>query len=308
MRHCRTVPTPPDAWLVVLGGCVLGAFPTRDDPELQAMLRENHLESSASVLLDHPSVQVLHHSIVPSNPSWLTARDNWFERHRAVLEPHLRDPLTATVYTFTPGKLTDPLVSHKSSKDGPFAFPRGREWPRCGFCNSRLGFLGALDFRKAADRQIPRGSLVLHGCTECGICADREAWTLTWIKQDEEIEILGDASKRILVGTPWEVTEYPLPAPELSAEELAASGLFSEMGFLNNFSCLTDKVGGHVFWIQHEEGRCIDENSFVSDEGEPMTYIGQLGDSPDIEIGDGGIAYLLFSPRTGETIMYPQSG
>ncbi len=307
MRHRRTIPTPPDAWLVVQGRSVLGAFPTRDDPELQAMLRESHLESSASVLLDHPSVQVLHYAIVPSNPSWLTARDNWFERHWALLEPHLRDPWTATVYTFAPGKLIDPLLSHKSSKDGPFAFPRGKEWPRCGFCNSRLGFLGALDFRRAADRRLPRGSLVLHVCTECGTCADREAWSITWIKEDDEIDILGDPTKPILVGTPWDVTEYPLPEPGPSTEELAAA-LSGESGFINNFSCLTDKVGGHVFWIQTEDGRCINEDSFISDEGEPMTYIGQFGDSPDIEIGDGGIAYLLYSRRTGETIMYPQSG
>src|SRR5437879_13780277 len=34
--------------------------------------------------------------------------------------------------------------------------------------------------------------LVLHVCTECGVVSDREAWAVTWIKEDDEIEIRGD--------------------------------------------------------------------------------------------------------------------
>jgi hypothetical protein len=308
MKHKPTVPTPPEAWLVVRQGMVIGAFPSRNDPALSALVKE---EKSAgrrvSVLLDHPSLNVNHYGISIENSSWLTARDNWFERYQNVLEPHLRDPRIAQVYTLAPGRLTDPLATHKSSSQGPFPLPRGTDWPTCGFCDCPMGFLGVLDFRDYSAVPVPRGSLVLHVCTECcgSVVADREAWSLTWIKEGDEIEIMGDVNNEVLVGTRWEATEYAFPGC-YKAGDLATTGPFlHEHSIYFSFSCLADKVGGHVFWIQSED-RLFDENSFVSKDGESMTYIGQFVGSPDIEIGDGGIAYLLYSPRTGNTIMYPQ--
>jgi hypothetical protein len=313
MKHRRTVPTPPDAWLVVWQGCASGAFPSRDDPELEAMIKENRRSGHrVSVWLDHPSIPVTHYGIIIHNPAWLTARDNWFERYQDILEPHLLDPRTATVYTLAPGQLVDPLATHKSSKNGPFPFPKGKAWPRCGLCNTRLGFLGTLDFRRAADPRVPPGSLVLHVCVgECGVCPNRETWEATWIKEGDELEILGDSRNQVLVGTPWEATEYPLPMGGVSPEDLASSGPFlAEHSIFFNFSCFADKVGGRVFWIQPGYASypsptpvLSDETSFISDQGERMTYIGQMISSPDIEIGDCGIAYILYSPRTDETII-----
>jgi hypothetical protein len=258
-----------------------------------------------SVAWDRPSWRVNRSGIYITNPACLTARDNWIERYESVLEPHLRDPRVAQVYTFVPGKPSDPFATHKSSRHGPFPFPRGKPWPRCGFCDQPLGFLGVMDFRGFTDVPVPNGSLVVHVCTHCGACADRQAWAATWILEGEPIEILGDAAAQVLVGTSWDATEYPTPA--MRAEKLVTSGPFlGETAIYEYFCCFANKRGGHVFWIQHE-GRLDDEHSFVSDAGEPMTYIGQFLDSPDIELGDSAVAYLLYSPRTGETIMYPQS-
>jgi hypothetical protein len=173
--------------------------------------------------------------------------------------------------------------------------------------------LGVLDFRSAADPQVPHGSVVLHVCTECGVCSNREAWALTWIKDGEDLDILGDRSKQVLVGTPWQVTEYPFPLAGGFNEDLTSTGPFAaETEAFFNYSCFADKVGGRVFWIQpgYTEDMLspvlTDEESFISDQGERMKYIGQLVSSPDIEIGDCGIAYILYSARTGETIMEPQ--
>ncbi len=128
---------------------------------------------------------------------------------------------------------------------------------------------------------------------------------MTWIREGAPVKFFGDASKEVLVGRPWQATEYPVLAR--CADELVTSGPFLREDYIADaFVCYADKVGGHVCWIHHEE-RLFDENSFISDTGEPMTYIGQFTSSPDIEIGDFGLAYLLYSPRTGETIMYPQS-
>jgi hypothetical protein len=307
MKHQRTTPKTPEAWLLVRQGHAIGAFPSAFDPELLAMRRkERDPGNPFTVVRDEPSLRVNYYGLGIQNPSWLTARDNWFERYSDILESHLRDPAQATVYTLAPGRLTDPLMTHKSSRKGPFPFPRGKEWPRCGFCDSQLAFLGVLDFRSSSYPNLPPGSVVLHVCTECGVCADREAWSLTWIKEGDELQILGDSSNPVLVGTPWQATEYPLPMSGLRPEDLVDNGPFlGECSIYFNFSCFADKVGGRVFWIQHEE-RLFDENSFISEQGEPMIYIGQFVGSPDIEIGDCGLAYLLHSPRTGEIVMYPQ--
>jgi hypothetical protein len=77
-----------------------------------------------------------------------------------------------------------------------------------------------------------------------------------------------------------------------------AGPFLAERGIFFNFACFADKVGGHVYWIQHEE-------TALDSTGEPMTCIGEFVSSPDIEIGDTGIAYIFYSPKTGETRMSP---
>src|SRR6266478_7693570 len=105
MIHKTTVPNPPPAWLVVHKHCgrdrVIGAFTSPSDPGLLAMFNEN-VDSSLPlrVVRDHPSLEVYHSGMVISNASWLTARDNWFERYERDLDGHLRDPRVSQVYTF----------------------------------------------------------------------------------------------------------------------------------------------------------------------------------------------------------------
>jgi len=278
---------------------VVGAFPSRDDPELLARLEEpKGFLARVSVVLDDPSLKVCHYGMIIHNPSWLTARDHWFERYWSILETHLRDPRTAEVFTLESGRLTDPFVTHKSSPTGPFPFPRGMSWPTCGLCNARLAFLGVLDCRRVTIAPLPRGSIVLHVCNECGVPGDREAWSVNWIKEGDEIEILGDLERQTLVGKSWHATEYLKPATY--AKDLASDGLFpAEHGIYFNFSCFADKVGGHLWWIQGDE-------TPTDSGGRPMTYVGQFVGTDQIEIGDTGLAYLFYSPHTGETVMVTQ--
>jgi hypothetical protein len=61
-----------------------------------------------------------------------------------------------------------------------------------------------------------------------------------------------------------------------------------------NFACPLNKVGGHVRWIQSDGTPC-DGN------GNPMQFVGQFLGSRDVELGDGGAAYVFFSDETRET-------
>ena len=116
------------------------------------------------------------------------------------------------------------------------------------------------------------------------------------------MEILGDRLQRVLVGTPWFATEYR--DPKVGFYEFTDSGLFlDENSIYFNFSCLADKIGGHVFRIQ---GHYVNDAPPNDTRGNPMIYIGQFIGSPDIEIGDCGIAYIYYSPATDETVMYPE--
>ena len=147
---------------------------------------------------------------------------------------------------------------------------------------------------------MPRGALVLHVCTECGVCADPGAWTLTWIKEEDDIVIHGDPTKPVYVGSAWKATDYStgLTYPD----EIAQCGVFlNEYAIYTAFTCWADKVGGNIFWIHDYEDATPTDSA-----GERMLYIGQFVGSEDIEIGDCGIAYLFYSPSTGETAMYPQ--
>jgi hypothetical protein len=317
MTHRPTTPAPPAAWVVIQdyhfsnarSGLsttrkVIAAFPRPDDRDLQDLVEKEKANSPGAIAVepDHPGLAVTHYGIRIQSPCWLTCRDIWFQRHASILEPHLRDPQVARVLTFSPGEVHDPLISHKSSATGPFAFPRGAAWPMCRLCHSRMAFLGALDFRDFRAVPVPRGALVLHACQNCGVVADPEAWTLTWIKEGEPVQILGDGRQQVLVGTPWSATEYPRPADY--PKGLTDCGYFlDEDSIYLNFSCFADKIGGHVFRIQ---GHYVDDAPPTDSRGHPMIYIGQFIGSPDVEIGDGGIAYLYYSPTTEETVMYPE--
>jgi hypothetical protein len=319
MKHQPTLPKPPAAWLALRyikpSQCMLetpfahtveiesaiGAFESADDPQLLALVeRENACNPGCTrIALDHSSLLVTHMGIRIDNPAWLTARDNWFERYADILDRHLTDPRLAEVFTFSPGALQDPLASHKSSADGPFVFPRGAVWPTCDYCHTRLAFLGALDFRQFRQVAVPPGLLVLHVCQQCGVCADEGLWKLTWIKEGEPIEILGDRDRPFLVGCRWKATEYPTTLYD--ARKVVPDGPFyEENGIDMNFSCFADKIGGHVYRIQG--GYQVNDSR-----GKPMEYIGQFIDSPDIEIGDCAVAYLYYSATNGETRMYPES-
>src|SRR5262249_2644186 len=144
------------------------------------------------------------------------------------------------------------------------------------------------------------GTLVLHVCTKCGVCADPEAWAVTWIKEDDEIVIHGDLTKPVYLGSAWQATDY---ATTLTyPAELVESGPFlNECAVYTLFTCWADKVGGHIFWIHKYE-----DETPIDSAGNRMLYIGHFVGSEDIEIGDCGIAYLFYSPGTSETVMYPQ--
>jgi hypothetical protein len=317
MIHSPTTPAPPEAWVVIRdyhfsnarSGLpttrkVIAAFPRPDDPDLLDLVEKERADGSVTITVerDRADLPVTHYGLAIKSPCWLTCRDIWFQRYASILEPHLSDPQVAQVFTFSSGELRDPLLSHKSSATGPFAFPCGAAWPSCGFCHTRMAFLGALDFRDYRAVPVPQGALVLHVCKECGVCADPEAWKLTWIKEGEPVEILGDGNRQVLVGTRWFAMEYPRPANY--PRDLTDSGYFlDEDSIYRNFSCFADKIGGHVFRIQ---GHYVDDAPPTDSRGHPMVYIGQFIASSDVEIGDGGIAYIYYSPATEETVMYPE--
>src|SRR5262245_38243168 len=170
MKHQPTIPSPPPAWLVAQRYSetgrlsVVGAFPSRNDTELLAMEKAQRQIGPTEILLDQPSLEVYGYGITIANASWLTVRDNWFQRYASVLEHHLRDPAIAQVFTFDTNRLPDPLTTHKSSPRGPFPLTKGVTWPRCGFCDTEMAFLGLLDFREFQSVAMPNGSLVLHVC------------------------------------------------------------------------------------------------------------------------------------------------
>lgn len=244
------------------------------------------------IIPDKASLLVNRIGIHIKAPVDLAARDVWFERWASVLEPYLIDPRIADVFTFSKGQLTDPFSTHKSAANGPFPFPFRLAWPECGFCNSAMAFVCALDFRQFADAKLPGESLIYHTCKDCG-CSNEEANHLTWLRKDDDIETRGEQSNPIYIARRWQATEYPTPG--LDANEIDATGGFrNEQGIYFNFSCFADKIGGHLFWIQSDE-------TPRDASGEAMLYIGQTRGSPDVTIGDTGLVYFFYSPKTGET-------
>jgi hypothetical protein len=313
MIPITTNPRPPGAWLVTYTPLpikfprdvprwprgwdqVVGIFPSPRDRGLFACLKgwlRDNDPLPIQVRKDKPSLKVIHSGISIGNPACLTAREHWFQRFADVLHPHLRDPLPTQVFTYFPGKLRDPLQTHKSTARGPFPFPKGARWPTCGACGKRLGFVGVLDFRRLSAANLPGSSLVYHACTACGVGPEEETYTLTWLKEGQDLQFLGgELCRPVQVGTRWETTDFPTPF--YHADEATDRGPFlQERHIYDNFSCFADKVGGHIFWIQGNE-------TPRDARGRPMQFIGQFQGTDDVSIHDG-LAYVFYSPRTAET-------
>ena len=235
-----------------------------------------------------------------STPAHLTARKNWFLRYRDILSNHLSNPLPAFVHFFERRSADDLFCTMRSTKSGPFPFPKDAEWPSCGHCRQKMAFIGTLDFRNyhsLGKARLPKGSLVLHGCDQCTIpCSDDESTSLIWITPEQQIQMRSaeDANQEsIEVGVAWETIEFPTPA-------FVARSISDDPGFLNegniyqNFACPLTKVGGHVRWIQNDDTP-VDQN------GNPMHYIGQFIEPRDVELGDSGIVYLFYDSETRKT-------
>jgi hypothetical protein len=236
-----------------------------------------------------------------ARPVHLAARRNWFLRYKQILEPHLRDPRSAIVHFYEPSSVSDLLCTMRSTRDGPFAFAKHADWPRCGHCGELMAFIGTLDFR--GYRRIggvahpPDGALVLHGCGQCGIaCTDEKSTSLSWISAEMPLELrdgTDQSGRAIEVGRAYETIEFPTPA--FYSKDLSDDPDFlQEWGIYQYFTCPLNKVGGHLHWIQDDETPC-DRN------GDAMTYIGQFIGLDDVKLGDSGVVYVFFSDGTGET-------
>jgi hypothetical protein len=134
MKHKNTVPTPPDAWLVVCDygfapfgpndawmrdRGVVGRFPSRDDPQLLAQVEE-YDPSEVSVLPDAPSLDVSSDGILITNASCLSARDNWFHRFESVLESIYATPGSPMCTPLRPVSYTTRLP-RISRRQGPLS-------------------------------------------------------------------------------------------------------------------------------------------------------------------------------------------
>lgn len=308
MPHTPTTPTTPAAWLLLLRcqdqWLVQGVYDSPDDPELLREYAEGpEYDNEMRIVRDDPGLAVLHHGLFTHTPAALTARDNWFWRYQSRLAPYLIAPRVAQVFTFSAGKLVDPLSTFKAKPGGPCPLPAWREWPLCGYCNSKMVMVGVLDFRQFEEVKVPRGSLVLHGCPECAFCADRETWSVNWLIEGEPLQIHGDINQEVEIGTRWRATEYPTPTMEQLDQLFPRVGTrASERAPWLNFSCPSEKVGGHAHWIQEEEDfkKEYPDDSYV--------YIGQMtGEDESLRNWDTPIVYLMHSPTTGQTIASLQS-
>jgi hypothetical protein len=163
--------------------------------------------------------------------------------------------------------------------------------------------MGVLDFRainEVCNLHVPGSALALHGCptSRCGFTKP-ENWAITWLGDGDEIEIIGDPQRAVELGTAWDSVDFPTVA--YHGESLTDDRFFTMEGSIfQNFTCYGPKIGGHVFWIQGDQTP-VDRN------GKPMTFIGQCFGTSEVEIGDGGIAYIFFSSTTNQTEVITQS-
>jgi hypothetical protein len=307
MQHTSTRPPTPAAWLLLLRcqdqWLVQGVYDSPDDPELLRQYAEApQYDNEMQIVRDDPSLAVLHHGLSTHTPAGLTARDNWFGRYQRRLTLYLVTPRVAQVFTFSAGKLVDPLSSFKAKPGGPCPLPRGVAWPLCGYCQTKMVMVGVLDFRQFEEVKVPRGSLVVHGCPQCAFCADRETWSVNWLIEGEPLDIHGDMNQEVEIGTRWWATEYPTPTfTELDQLFPRNTPAYESAPWLN-FSCQAEKVGGHPNWIQEEDDfkKEYPDDSYL--------YIGQMtGEDESLRGWDSPVVYLMYSTRTGETIASLQS-
>jgi hypothetical protein len=163
-----------------------------------------------------------------------------------------------------------------------------------------MAFIGVLDFREyqlvGPVPNVPKGSLVLHGCEQCGVASSDDSISITWTNSGQELDLRGrDDSEvgSIEVGMAYATVEFETPA--YHAKELSDDpGFLKEWGICHNFACPLNKVGGQLQWIQSDE-------TPVDRKGHQMEYIGQFISSRDVELGDSGIVYVFFSGQTKET-------
>lgn len=309
MPHVRTLPPPPDAWLVVRECLhvkntathsrftVFGVFDAPDSPAALACAAEYQDDEHRTIIVpDAPDLPFPRDGFWCDSPAGIRSRDIWFERHAASLEPYLVDPRTAQVFTYACGKLTDPLCTFRPIKGigCPCPLPAGVPWPTCRFCNTDMVTVGGLDFREFRDVAVPSGSVVVHGCPACGFCGNEETWSVHWLRVGEPLTIHGDMNADVELGTRWLVTEYPTPLDD----ELRTGPLAGERAIYRNFNCPAPKVGGHAGWIQGDE--TLENDLFV--------FIGQLtGEDESLHLWDSPMVYLLYAPQTGKTIASLQS-
>jgi hypothetical protein len=301
MLHKLAEPAVAPAWLAVHEYAhgdrwIHGIADSPADAEIQQVVAELPTwagEPRLVICRDSPDLRANHSGIYIRTPAHIAARDIWFQRFWPLLEPHLKNPKRSRVFTYSAATpLRNPFESYRSTVNGPYFFPEGRKVPVCAHCGRDMGFVGCLSTEGFEEFPIPGRAIVLHGCSNCGICDD--TIELTWVSPSDSLHIIGDSANReVKAATCWTTTEYPTPA--FYAEELSDDPFFKgERSIYMNFSCFADKNGGHIFWIQ---GDCTPTDS----QGQRMHFVGQFTGSDDIEIGDSGLAYVFHSPATGET-------
>ena len=290
-------PGTPDPWLAVIApgreDYVIRIADSEQAVDIPRLKKEwiIRIQSGDEIVVvkDNPSLRVHYRSSLycvgdlQEGPVQLAARRNWFLRYKHILDPHLANPLPTLVHFYERRPLEDPLCTMRSTRDGPFLFPKDADWPRCGNCGEPMAFIGTLDFREyrriGGLVRLPEGSLVLHGCDRCTIpCTDDKSTSLTWITSEMPLGLraatdqYGDA---VEVGRAYQTIEFPTPA--LYAEDLSDDADFlKESAIYQNFTCPLDKVGGHLRWIQSDETPC-DGN------GNPMQFVGQFTGSRDVQ-------------------------
>jgi hypothetical protein len=303
-------PGVPEPWL--------GVLPSRDSyvigiGESAEAVDAPRLETEWSgkkvtVVKDDPSIRVHYCGGLyfvgssQARPVHLAARRNWFLRYKHILERYLVKPLSTLVHFYERRPWDDLLCTMRSTRVGPFPFPKDADWPRCGRCRERMAFIGTLDFRdyhRVGDlMHLPKGSLVLHGCDKCSIpCVDVKSTSLTWITSDMPLELRAEGEQNddtIEIGRPFLTIEFPTAA--FYAADLSNDADFlEEWGIYQYFTCPLNKVGGHLHWIQDDDEPPRDRN------GNPMQYVGQVLGSSDVEFADSGTLYVFFSDETRET-------
>lgn len=298
-------PSPPNDWLAVCNertnvSRVYAILESEHDPKLASLfvrLPDLRTDPGFRIVMDSPSLKVSHSGIPISSPADLAARANWFQRFAHILTDYLGEPVPVQVYTLARGNLDDPFRSLKTTSRGPCPLPEHVTWPRCNQCESEMAFLGVLDCRGAkVNVPLPDGSLVLHLCTQCMM---PYPYSCIWLLQGQRIIMVGDGpASSALVGTRWSTSDFRAPCTH--PDEISNDVCFlEERAIYLNFSCFGDKVGGRLFWIQNDD-------TPLDSRGEPMTFIGQLVGSSEVELGDAGVAYIFVSPNTGETKVVTQ--